>query len=194
MAGGEILRMVPPARMRTDRVDGAAVILQKRAGDIARGVLERRERQHGVRVVREAVIQRHFFLGAELAADVVGDQENLVRQHVHAQRAADRATGSAGERHFSLRDDPGVQVIEGGKGAPCGGVELLGREGAIDVFDELVQRIFGHPCGGWTAVRAPSSYQVQAGGEIAPRDMPSPVHRGRFKGFPTLAIRTGRAL
>ena len=147
LAGGESLGVVPPTRVRTDLVDGAAGILQKRAGDVACGVLARSERQHGLRVAREPLLQPVGFLRCELAPDVVGDQENFVRQHVHTQRTADRATRSAGERHLSFGDHPGVQIVEGGQGAASGRVEVLRREGAINVGDELVQRVVGHPRG-----------------------------------------------
>lgn len=112
LARREVLGVVPSACSRTHLVHAASLILQKRADDICRGMLKGCERKHlfGMRCQTSEKIRK--LIAGERAADVVGDQEDLVREYVHAQAAACRAAFTAREFHCALLEQPTVQVIE----------------------------------------------------------------------------------
>ena len=145
LAGGKVLRVMPPARVRTNLVNAAAaILLEERTPNVHRRVFKRRQREHRGRMFCQASHQMRKLESSEMAADVVNDQENLVRENIDMQRAAERATRTAGQLHSTLLDDPCVERIESGERMSRGAIEVVRRERSSDVVDELLSRVFRH--------------------------------------------------
>ena len=144
LAGGEVLGMVAAAGLRADVVDAAAAVFEERAGVVLGGVLEGGERAHFLRMGGEALEDAGVFLWGEMTAEVVDDGEDFVREDIDAQGAADGAAGTAGQREAFARDDPGVHLVEGGVDELGGTVEIVGRESAGEVVEELLDGVVRH--------------------------------------------------
>ena len=106
--------MVAAAGVRTRGVDAAAtVVAQERAADVGGGVFVRRERQDAVFMGGEARVKGGEFFRREMGPDVVGDEEDFVREDVHPEGAADRTARAAGQLDRLFLDDAGAELVEG---------------------------------------------------------------------------------
>ena len=111
--------------MRTRGIDAAPAILQQRAGDVLRGVCKGCERQDLFRMRRETPHDVRVFPGGEMAANVVGEKEDLMREDIDPQRAAKGATFPTGQREVFPPDDLAVQRIDSGERGLRGAVEFV---------------------------------------------------------------------
>jgi hypothetical protein len=84
------------------------------------------------------------FLGAEVAADVVRNQKDLVCEHVDAKRAADAAALTAGQLYISFFDDLFIARVEESERHLRSVIELCWSERAGDVVGEFLDRVFEH--------------------------------------------------
>ncbi len=92
----------------------------------------------------ETTEQRRLFLHTEVLANMIRQQQNFVGEDIDAERAANAAALRAGQLHFALLDDLFVERIEERQGRLRRAIILLRQEGAGDVVDQWLGRVFRH--------------------------------------------------
>lgn len=144
LAGRQVLGVMPSARVRTNGINRAPAILQKRADDVLRDVLKRRQRPYLCNMSLQANHQIRRLLRGEMIADVVGDQEDLMSEHIDPERTANPAALTASQLHPSLLDDLMVESIDKLQRHLGSAIKLLRGERVRDVIGKFVDRVFGH--------------------------------------------------
>lgn len=179
LAGGEVLGVMSSARMRTNGVNRAPAILQKRALDILRDVFKRRQWQHLFGMSRQPNQQRRHLARGEMAAEVVGDEEDLMGEDIDPEGAANAAAFTASQLDASLLDNPAVERVNKVE-RPLGRVsKFFRRERASDVFSEFLDRVFGHLWRSSTPCPRCASRLTSARGGDAGSMKPFPRREGR---------------
>jgi hypothetical protein len=92
----------------------------------------------------QAAHQIRHLASVEMAADVVSDEEDLMREHIDPERTTNTAALTASQLYPFLLDDFFVEGVDKLKGRLRSAIKLFRGDTVSDVVCEFLDRIFGH--------------------------------------------------